>query len=198
MSHLSRKHLLEFVEDPDGFRLAPDHRRHIDRCESCRQEAATLRAVLTAVRAEPAGEPSPLFWDHFAARVSEAVSHESAGPAEQAFGWRFGRQTAAWTAVALTIALGSTMVAWRTTLHAPTIATGAVGPDDISRIEDLDNDRAWKVVRAAADGLQWDDVQAAGISAAPGAAERVMLELSPEERDELARLLETEIKRSGA
>ena len=61
----------------------------------------------------------------------------------------------------------------------------------------MEDDQAWKVVRAAADGLPWEDVQAAGIAARPGAAEGVVMELTAEERAELAKLLESEMKRSG-
>jgi hypothetical protein len=52
-------------------------------------------------------------------------------------------------------------------------------------------------VRAAAEDIAWEDVQEAGISAVPGSAEGVALELSADERLELARLLDHEMKRNG-
>lgn len=198
MTHLSRKHLLDLIEDPDGRQLPPERRQHVHDCDACRQDADALTEVLSEIRHAPGAEPSPLFWDHLAARVSQAILHETPAPFADARSWGVGRQTAAWTAVALAVLLGSTMVAWRATLHAPTVRSAAGATVDAMRLEDVENDRAWDVVQAAADGLQWDDVQAAGIGAGPGSAEGVMMELTPEERDELAHLLETEIKRSGA
>lgn len=193
MMHLSREHLVEFVEDPAGSSLPAERRRHVEGCETCRREAAALRAVLHDVSGEPGGEPSPLFWDHFSARVAEAIRDEA--PVQAVRVWAFAGQRAAWTAVALTIVLGSTMVAWRATLHAPTVHLAGV--EDSPRQDDLENDLARKI-RSAADGWQWDDVQSAGMGAHPGAAEGVVMELTPDERAELARLIETDMRRNGA
>ena len=58
----------------------------------------------------------------------------------------------------------------------------------------MEADEAWAVVRAAAVDLRWEDAHAAGISAHPGAVEDVALELTAEERAELARLLDEAVK----
>ena len=63
--------------------------------------------------------------------------------------------------------------------------------------DNIEADEAWAVVRAAAEGLAWEDAHAVGISAYPGSAEGIALELTAEERAELGRLLNTEMKRSG-
>jgi hypothetical protein len=197
MSHLSRKHLLAFIDDPHTSGLSPERKRHIEACAACQAAAADLRSIIGEVRNEPGGEPSPLFWDHLAARVADAIRDQVPEPAPSLRTWRFGGQTAAWTAVAATVILGSTMVAWRATLHAPAAPDITLGTAADARIDDVEDDQAWKVVRAAADGLPWEDVQAAGIAARPGAAEGVVMELTAEERAELAKLLESEMKRSG-
>ena len=44
----------------------------------------------------------------------------------------------------------------------------------------------------------WEDATEAGIHARPGSADRVAVEMSAAERQELARLLEDELKRTGA
>jgi hypothetical protein len=196
MSHLSHDHLLAFVEDPDTPALSAERRRHLQSCDRCMSEAANLRAVLEDVREEPGGVPSPLFWDHFAARVADAIGGGAPEPAARLSTWRFGSRTAVWMVVAATVLLGSTTVFWRATLHAPAVP-GTVATDNSTRVDDLEDDQAWKVVRAAADGLPWDDVQAAGIAARPGSAEGVVMEMTADERAELARLLETEMNRSG-
>jgi len=197
MSHLSHDQLMALVEDQLTAALPPQVRRHVEGCAACQSEAAELRALVIHIREEPGGAPSPLFWDHFAARVADAIRDEAPEGEVRVRGWNFAGRTAAWTAVAATVLLGSTMVAWRATLHAPAAAGIAAGTDDSLRGDDLEEDPAWKVVRAAADGLPWEDVQAAGIAARPGSAESVVVEMTPEERAELARLLESELKRSG-
>ena len=65
-------------------------------------------------------------------------------------------------------------------------------------VDDLDNDEAWAVVRAATADLVWEDAHDAGISAHPGAVENAALELNAAERIELERLLDEDMKRNGA
>jgi hypothetical protein len=197
MSHLSHTEFLDLVEEPEA---AARHRRHLESCEPCRTTAAALRATLADVRRHDGTEPSPLFWDHFGARVSDAIRDESpAGPERSRLAW-FGGHTVAWTAAALVVLLGMTTIVWRVTLHAPTShgnGLTAGGPEHVA-VEARDADDAWTVVQDAVDRLQWDEVQAAGISARPGSAEGVVMELTADERVELARLIEREMKRSGA
>ena len=196
MRHLSPDQLIAFIEDPQTRDLTPQERRHVEQCAACQSEATAMRALLTEIREEPGGAPSPLFWDHFAARVADAIRGEAPEPAVEATAWRFGGRTAAWAAVAATVLLGSTM-AWRATLHAPAASGIVAATGDSLHAEDLEDDQAWRVVRAAADGLPWEDVQAAGIAPRPGSAEGVVMEMTADERAELARLLESEMKRNG-
>jgi hypothetical protein len=196
MSHLSHEQLMALVEDPQTGDLTPQAHRHVEGCLACQSEAAELRALLTHIREEPGGDPSPLFWNHFAARVADAIRDEAPEPAVEVPAWKFGGRTAAWAAVAATVVLGSTM-AWRATLHAPAAARNVAATGYSLHADDLEDDQAWKVVRAAADGMPWEDVQAAGIAARPGSAENVAMEMTADERAELARLLESEMKRNG-
>lgn len=197
MSHLSRTELLDVVEDPDA---AARHHPHLESCEACRTTAAALRAALADVRSDDETEPSPLFWDHFAARVSDAIRDESqAAPKHPLLEWLGGR-TAVWAAAALIVLLAMTTLVWRVTLHAPTsqidelAGKNTPAPD----VPTVDEDQEWTQVQDAVDRLQWDDVQAADISARPGLAEGVVMELTADERLELARLIEREMKRTGA
>jgi hypothetical protein len=75
--------------------------------------------------------------------------------------------------------------------------TAAAAAELPATADDVEADGAWAVVRTAADDLAWDEVTAAGITAHPGSAERVALELTAAERAELARLLESEMKPNG-
>jgi hypothetical protein len=197
MSHLSRTELLDLVEEPDA---AARHHRHLESCEVCRTRAAALRATLAEVRSEDEIEPSPLFWDHFAARVSEAIADESPAPPEHSrLAWLRGH-TAAWAAVALVVLLGMTTLVWRVTLHAPTpvVETTETGRGDPALLERPELDQTWVDVREAVRSLPWDATQADAVSADPGTAEQVVMELTADERAELARLIDREMKRSGA
>jgi len=205
MSHLTDR---EHVDWLDG-RLPAARLRHAEACARCRETAAELSAILEVTAADPAPEPSPLFWDHFSARVSAAIGEEPAPePAGPAWLEWLRHPVSLWAGTAAVVVLMIATVVWRATLHAPSVPAAiqqasTVTPDDdpgtSAAIEDdADADEAWLVVRTAAAGLGWDDADAAGISARPGSAERVALELTADERAELARILESEMKRTGA
>lgn len=220
MKHLNEA---EFVALLEG-QISETRARHADGCAECRKKADDLRLVLRDVLSDrQPPEPSPLFWDHFAVRVADAVRED---PSPSLLDW-LRRPAATWMVTASAALLVVVLFAWRTT-HAPApvrtppvltgtpadagtsaaanaaTATGAGtaanaglpagAADDIN----VELDEAWAVVRAAVDGLEWEDAYQAGISARPGSAERVALELSGEERVELARLIEGALKRSGA
>ncbi len=198
MSHLDHA---ELVDAADGrTALAPGARAHLAACVRCRADVEGLQATLAEAAGEVVAEPSPLFWDHFASRVAAAVRDEP--PASRVALLWSGRPAAAWAAL-LVVVLVSATFTWRATLHAPphpgaagaapAIATAA-GADGAA---DPDLDHAWRAVRAAVDDLQWDDIQASGMVGTAGTADRAAAELSPEERAELARLLESEMRRSG-
>jgi hypothetical protein len=204
MTHLSDT---EFVDLVDGV-LPAARAAHVTRCDTCRNQVDAMRAVLSAA-ASDVPEPSPLFWAHLSENVRGAVAEQ---PIERAgwFGWlHIGR---AWPAAAALATLVLIVGIWRAmptpshrtavpgtavTITPPTASVTSSGNDaDID--DDIDADEAWALVRTVADDVPWDQTHDAGISARPGAAERIALQLSPAERKELARLLEDELRRSGA
>ena len=95
MSHLSRDERLLALDDalPQG-RVA-----HLAECVACRADVETLRKVVARVRASDVPEPSPLFWDYLAARVSDAIAREPLPVAASPAWWRMPRFT--WAAAAL-------------------------------------------------------------------------------------------------
>jgi hypothetical protein len=200
--HLTQTELVDLI---DG--CLPEVRvRHLDGCGWCTEHAASMRETLAASRAIPAHEPSPLFWEHLARRISDSVADEPA--ATPAPGWiaALRNPAIAWAAAASVAVLMMVTSLWHATLgpgasqpviESRTTADAAGTPDRLA-VDDLADDEAWAVVRSAAEGLGWEDAHSAGITAAPGAAEAVVYELSREERAELARLLEEELKRTGA
>lgn len=202
MRHLDHSELIDLIE----MQLAPSRAEHLDECDACRAQAAMLRSALAGVRDDERHEPSPLFWDHFAARVSDAI-RDQAPPIASApawFAW-LRRPATAWATSASIAMLLMVTALWRATLHAPIPRPVHVAPSPVAAAaapvavpDDVEADRAWAVVRTATDDLAWEDVAAAGIIAHPGSAEGVALELTADERTELARLLASEMKQSGA
>ena len=207
MKHLSES---EFVDYADGT-LAPARVAHLNACDACRTTANGLRDVLARTADVPIPEPSPLFWEHFSARVREDVrSVEAAGPSGW-FGWADG-PTVKWAMAGalLTILLvsGVWVSLWRTTATPPgrvppvTTATAAVrsGEPGVEVLDpdSPDSDVAWALVRTVADDLAWDDAAEEGLGVRPEFAERALAALTGDERLELVRLLAAETKQPGA
>jgi hypothetical protein len=200
MKHLSRTEFVDLLDS--GSALSADRVRHAETCPDCRRQLDVLRETSATAREDVGAEPSPLFWNHFAARVAAEIRNE---PVPVAAPW-LRPPMLTWATAASIVILVVAVAVWRTTLHAPAptvqIARQGVVPDISlaapTSIDDADDDEAWAVVRAAAVDLNWDDVHAAGISAHPGDVENVALELTAEERVELARLLGEDLKRNGA
>lgn len=191
MTHLREEEFVDLVEG----QLSAGRSRHIEACGTCRSQAESLGAVLQAVRAEEVPEPSPLFWEHLSARVARAVEVEEE-PRWDWTGWlAAGRMRLTIAAVALVLIAG---VTWRT------LAPGGSRPVTEQTLEQAVADAeafeadAWQLVEAAAEDLDLEDLHALGINVRPDSADRMVLELTEEERLELARLLEDEMKRTGA
>jgi hypothetical protein len=76
------RHLIpdEVFAAADGG-LEPARLEHLVACDRCRAAVDDARAFLARLSAVEVPEPSPLFWDHFSARVKSATRAEPvAGP----------------------------------------------------------------------------------------------------------------------
>jgi hypothetical protein len=208
MTHLTDVELVDLV---DGT-LAPARARHLDACETCRASASAIRETLS--RAADAGipEPSPLFWEHFSARVQEGVRAESVAPSG-GFGWAQSA-TVKWAVSGALLTLVLVAVVWRasaprpgSTASGPVATASRTGPADPDAF-DPDLDEAWALVRTVADDvardtpasdeIAWDEVATEGLGVRPGAVEHAMVALTGDERSELLRLLKAETKQPGA
>lgn len=205
MKHLSESEIVDLV---DGT-LAPARAAHLDACDACRTGADDLRDVLARTADVTIPEPSPLFWEHFSARVREDVQTAGAVASSRWFGWADG-PTVKWAMAGalLTILLvsGVWVSLWRTNATLPdqippvSTATASAGDRDEAgvRESDADTDEAWALVRTVADDLAWDDVVEEGLGVRSDAAERAIATLTRDERSELVRLLAAETKQPGA
>ena len=207
MTHLTD---VEFVDLVDGT-LAPARARHLDACESCRASASAIRETLSRAANAEIPEPSPLFWDHFSARVQECVRTESVAPSGW-FGWAQSA-TMKWAMSGALLTLLLVAVVWRASAPRPgssgsgPVATASTtGPADPDAF-DPDLDEAWALVRTVADDvardtpasdeIAWDEVATEGFGVRPGAVEHAMVALTGDERSELLRLLQAETKQPG-
>jgi hypothetical protein len=199
VKHLTDSEFVDLIEHS----LPAARVRHLEACAVCRAQADALRDALMQATDAAVPEPSPLFWDHFAARVREAV--DSSSQAASSLGWL--HQTGfRWGIAGSLLVLVLIAGVWRAmtprivrddSRQAATTAalegTG-VGLD----ADDVEADEAWALVRTVADDVSWDDATAEGLGVRPGLAERAAMELTVEERSELVRLLNAEMKQPGA
>lgn len=195
MTHLTRDEQLQAVE---GVLVARRH-VHVDRCPACRAEVDALRAVVHAVRDTPVPEPSPLFWEHFSARVREAVAEEP--PPRRPSWWLTGWRpfVASLSAAALVVVLGVMWVSNRGTsddrLGPATIAASASATADEERTRAADEE--WGFLLAVADASAWTDDDGLAWSSRPGQAELTLPDLTNEEQAALVALLQDAMATPG-
>lgn len=212
MTHLNETELIEWL---DGG-LKAERAAHAVACVTCQTELSAIRSTLEMVAANQAPEPSPLFWDHFGRRVNERIDRPAPDRARHGISGWFAepRRAALVTAVVLIVAIA---IGFRggddpASIQGPAGIAG-VPPAPLSPVEDgpgkndpmatdplddIDADAAWAVVRTAAEDMGYEEARAEGLAVRPDSAERVALGLSGEELAELARLIENELKRTGA
>lgn len=197
MNHLSEE---QIVDAADGA-LPQSHAAHLSACPTCASKVREVQAILLEVARVEAPDPSPLFWQRFSARVGAAIDQ----PQPLRIAWR---RPWAWAAAALivvgfvaTLAVRSADVGRQiAAMPPPAEETSAAPPDEAAVVEasDIDDDEAWAVVRSLAADLRYEDAHEAGVVPQPGALERAATELAEDERAQLLRIIEEELKRTGA
>jgi hypothetical protein len=200
MNHLTDSEFVDLIDQS----LPPARIRHIEECVDCRAQAESLRETLLQAADAPVPEPSPLFWDHFAARVRETVD-SSSPTASNSFGW-LHHHGLRWGIAGSVLVLIVIAGVWRVTTsrtagddsrQMATTETAAAADGTQAGLDgdDVEGDEAWALVRTIADDVSWDDATAEGLGVRPGVAERAAMELTVEERSELVRLLDAEMQR---
>jgi len=200
MTHLTDQQIA------DALGGDPASAAHVAACPACAAKVDALRDALRDVTDVDVPEPSPLFWAGFAARVNEAI--DTAPPRRS---W-WGNPGFAWATIAAALLVVAAVVFVPRTAREPeprVAATKTVAPavteGERTPIDDVlgaqpwpEDDDAWELVRSVAADLDYDAAREAGIVPRPGAVERAAVELDDEERAELVRLIEAELKRTGA
>jgi hypothetical protein len=200
----------EFVDLLDG-RSREIPAGHLAACEACQRQLTELRQAWEAAVSVPAPEPSPLFWDHLSARVRAAVAEESAPRRPwwvMNLGWRSAMLAAVGAAAALIIAVNlggpgtgdvrfSTNSAQATMSVAiqPSMPSAAPSAADAAAAS-LDDDEPLALMVDLASEVDWDSVDDVTL-AARGGADRLIVDMSDDERAELQRMLKEALD-SGA
>jgi hypothetical protein len=171
--------------------------RHLDRCPACRDALATARAALSTTQVDTP-EPSPLFWDHFSARVRAAIEAEPRPPRSW---WEAWRTSAVAFACTMMLAVGL-LGLLREGIHQPRATSTATATlDTADPVDTANDDPALDFLADAASDVLPDaaDVNAvdSGLDVRPQAIDHAMTSLSADERAELGRLLQDALKRVG-
>jgi hypothetical protein len=192
MGHLGSSEIVDIAEGTRAESAAP----HLASCAECRRSVAQLRAALRAAASVEVPEPSPLFWDHFSARVSEAVAADSARPARWLAPWSWSRLTVPFSAAGFAAIVLAAVLASRTgplpSVKAPRpVPAGATA--DIGMLDDP----AIDLVADLTQDLDWEAAHEAGLVGHRGELDSAIRQLNEAERAELQRLLKEELRRSG-
>jgi hypothetical protein len=218
MQHLRPEDLIDLA---DGTRADSDV-PHLASCDTCRAELAELRATIALAADVDVPAPSPLFWDHFSARVAEAIEHErdaapestSSAPADSRARddewwrvWSWPRVLIPASAIAVLAVILTVMT------NAPVTVPDDRAPSETARttvqplppalgfdlfsdaVNDADDASLTLVADLTAD-LGWDAAADAGLTP-PGSAEFAVTHLNLGELQELQRLLQRELVGRG-
>ncbi len=190
MSHLSPDDLVDALDGGPSPRVAA----HLAACAACRRQADGLAAMRDAIRDADVPEPTPFFWSHFAARVSEAA-RAGAPPRRRLWGpsWRDARCSWSLAAAAVIVVAAMASLVLRSGPPPRPDAANAVAVSSPPDTTMTDEGAPWALFADVTDDMDWDAVSAAGLGPLPGMADRAVTHLSESERTELARLLVREI-----
>lgn len=176
----------EGIDALDGA-LSPDRRAHLDACPRCRADVAALAETARDLGLSDVPEPSPLFWDHQAARIAEAVAAEPARPSSWLPRLAWGGAIAAAVVAGLVVFVPHRVPSGAA---APT-ATPAVAPPVAPA--DVDSDHAWTLLTTVGGDLDEESAVDA-LHPAPDTVDEAVGELDPDERAVAAALLRDGLK----
>jgi len=191
----------ELIDLAEGTR-AESSATHLAACAVCRLHLAELKAMMSAAADVDVPEPSPLFWDHFSARVRQAV--EAEGAPRRSF-WTWPRVVIPAISVATVVLAVAVTLNWGRTERgiaplpsiAPVPVALPVASVDLLADPQSAGDTALTLVAELSSDMDFETAREAGL-AARGSAEHAVTHLTGSELRELQRLLQEELARSGA
>jgi hypothetical protein len=195
MRHLTSDQLVDLAE---GVRTEPSM-PHLQSCAVCRAKLAELRTTLSAAGEVDVPEPSPLFWDHFSARVHDAVEAERANGAFAFGSWLSWRRTAPgrigplWVGSLAAVMLAIVIMTrgWVSETPVPPGSSAAVAASK-AEAPIIADDASLSLVADLVTDLDWDAAVEAGLTPHFGIADDVT-QLNDDERRELNQLLRQEL-----
>jgi hypothetical protein len=180
-THLSPQ---EFVEAIEGT-LVRARLDHLSACGECQAGVTELRDLLANVEAaRPVPEPSPLFWDHFSARVRAATT---AAPPPARSWW-----AASWRPFATALGAAGAVAIALLLRPVPPVATPSEPVTATAVAESPLDEGSWDLVMGIASGLPYSDVESVA-RPRQGTADAVIDDLTPAQRELLAKMLRAEI-----
>ncbi|HEV2985171.1 MAG TPA: hypothetical protein VGX46_12310 [Vicinamibacterales bacterium] len=188
--HLRPDQLVDLAEGVRAESSVP----HLAACQECRHQLADLKAMMSAAANVDMPEPSPLFWDHFSARVRGAVAAEGV-PRRSLWDWPRLMMPVAAAAIAgiiLMIVLNTSRVSTPGTGTAPIAQDTSV--ELLLDSQAGGDDTALTLVSELSSDLDFDSAREAGL-APGGSAEHAVTHLNRGELRELRRLLQEELAR---
>jgi hypothetical protein len=184
MSHLSRDEWLALVESDEDPRSP-----HLAACERCREDVATGRALLAGLGRVDVPEPSPLFWDHFSARVAASLDAQPAPLVRRGTRWRI--------LVPLAVGVAALVMAVALDRGRPAPSGAPIQPAAVASDaspEQLGDDEHWQVLSSMAGDFDVETLSdSLGRSGETG-SESAVWQLNEQERAELTRLLRAELQ----
>ena len=197
MRHLTSEQLIDLAE---GIRPASST-PHLQSCETCRNRLAELRATLSVAASVDVPEPSPLFWDHFSARVHDAVEAERAAGTSVFSRWSWLRLTPLWAGVLAAVVLAMVIVTSGGRPGQPVSAPAGPAASAAGPLDDtlsLGDDPSLSLMADLAADLDWDAASEAGLTTHVGVDNDAVTELTDGERRALNQLLKGELAHRGA
>ncbi len=200
--HLSPEELIDLVEDRGGA-LGAGCAAHLKSCESCRQQVQELRNVMLEASDLTVPEPSPLFWEHSATRLSAAIETDARS--------HRGRWSERLSLSHMTTAVTTATVVLALVLGLPFLRAlserlgggGVDGSDGVSertmvgsQADDIsaDDPADWALLLTMADTIEWGDGETELLMVDRQAISTAVFELTSDERQALVQLLEAELE----
>ena len=201
-THLSSQEIVSALGARDGT-LTAARQSHLDGCASCQAQVEELRAVMEdASEGADVPEPSPLFWDHFQARVLTAVQSE-VRPERDAWWtkWMDTRTLVTLSATVVAVVASVALYMNRPVAPVPSVVTdsgnvvesGVVADASTSLDPPVGNgveNAEWEFVASVMGDLEGDDIHEV-LAPSRDAVDSAFEALTDAERDRFVKLLKS-------